>query len=296
MDVECINLIKNCGSLAPDINHSTKNFCLHRNFTTEKGLWIWNWYLQANYLDSFQGQPASDSLEPASDGTTPQDPSDITASPATLEEGATPLSPNQTLSVGESVTTRKPQVTETWKEEERPSATAPESNSQPCNEVVPGSNLSVSTTPPSPPPVSDKLTEQQIEVPSDISTEDSPDAVQIPADKSSDIHSGPLSNSASSLTSTKQTGSTVPDLSEQTPQECDSVAKQSASEQDKDKSISHETQNLSGRSDGNESHTNNEQRTFAKQSDRKEDQAARDSADPYPVTKERAESTEVVIL
>ncbi|XP_044056409.1 E3 ubiquitin-protein ligase rnf213-alpha-like isoform X2 [Siniperca chuatsi] len=231
---------------------------------------------KANYLDSFQG-------EPARDGATPQDSSDNTASPATLENGATTSFSNQKLSAGVSVTTRETQVTETCKEEERLSATAPESDSQPCGEAAPGSDLSVSTTLPSPTSASDK--QQQKEAPLDSSTEDSPDAVQIRADKPSDINSGPLSTSASSLTSTKET---APESSEKTPQECDLVANQSASEQDKDKTISNE--NLSGRPDDNENHTNTEQHTFAKQTDRKDDQAARDSTDQ--VTKETAKSNE----
>lgn len=153
--------------------------------------------------------------------------------------------------------------------------------------------MSVSTTLSSSTPASDKLTEQQTKAPSDISTDDSPDAVQIPADKPSDSHSRPLSKS------TKETGSTAPESSEQTPQECDSVAKQSAPEQDK--TIAHETQSLSGRSDVKDNHTNTDQHTFTKQPDRKEDQAARDNNSDdsntkkrHPVTKETAKSTQVV--
>lgn len=251
---------------------------------------------------TFQGQPASDDLEAARNGTTPQDPSDNTASPDTLEKGATPSSPNQTVSVGESVTSKKTQVTETCKEEERHSATAPESDTQPCSEAAPGSNLAVYTTPPSSAPASDKLTEAS----PDISTEDSPDAVPPATDKPRDIHSGPIS--VSSLISTKETDSTAPESSEQTPQQCGSVAKQSVSEQDKDKITSHEAHNLSVRPDDNENHTNTEQHD---QADRKENQAARDkrrcytddpntkntehSADPCSVTKETAQNTEVVI-
>ncbi|KAI3368624.1 hypothetical protein L3Q82_025623, partial [Scortum barcoo] len=186
---------------------------------------------KADYLDSLQGQPATDDLEPGSDGTTSQDPSDITAGPSTLDKGVTPPSPSQTLSVSEPFTTRKSQVTETFKEEERPSGTAPESHAQPCRQEEPGSDLSVSTTTPS----CDKLMEQQTEAPADVSAEDNPEAVQIPADKPSDIHSVVSSYSVSSF--------------EQTPQECDSVKKQCASEQDKDKTISHDTQSHPGRPD-----------------------------------------------
>ncbi|XP_037626449.1 E3 ubiquitin-protein ligase rnf213-alpha-like isoform X1 [Sebastes umbrosus] len=199
-----------------------------------------------------KGQPGSDDFEAARNGTTPQDQSENTASPDTMEKGATPSSPNQTVSVGESVTSKKTQVTETCKEEERHSATAPESDTQPCSEAAPGSNLAVKTTPPS----------------------SAPD-------------------------------STAPESSEQTSQECGSVAKQSVSEQDKDKILSHEAQNVSVRPDDNENHTNTEQHDKA---DRKEDQAARDkrrcytddpntkntehSADPCSVTKETAQNTE----
>ncbi|KAM9358387.1 E3 ubiquitin-protein ligase rnf213-alpha-like [Symphorus nematophorus] len=191
-----------------------------------------------------QGTPGSDGLEPAKDGSTQEDPSDNTASSATLQKGDTPSTSNHTLSADESVTGREPQVTKTCKEEESLSATASKSKSQPCSEAVPGSNLYVSTTPPSSTPASD--TEQQTKALSDISTEDSTDAVQIPADKLSGIHSEP-SESASFLTSTAETSSTAPELTEQTPQECDLVAKQS--EQDKDNTTSHVAQNLPGKPD-----------------------------------------------
>ncbi|XP_029285451.1 uncharacterized protein LOC115006959 [Cottoperca gobio] len=251
----------------------------------------------------FTGQLASDDTEPDKDGATPQDPSDNTASQATLEKGATPSSPNQTLPVTEEVTTKKTQVIETCKEEERPSATAPESDSQPRSEAATGSNLSVTTTLPSSTHASVKLAEQQTVTSSDISTDDNPEAVQIPVDKPSDINCKALSCSAS--TSTKETGSTAAE----TPQECNSVTK-SVSEQDKDNPISHETHNLSVRPDDNENHTNTEQHTFAKQAESKEDEAAGDerclysddpktkttecSADPPSVRKETAQSTAAV--
>ncbi|XP_068590976.1 E3 ubiquitin-protein ligase rnf213-alpha [Cebidichthys violaceus] len=186
-----------------------------------------------------KGQLASDDQEAARDGATPQNPSDNAVSPAALEKRAS--SPNLTI--------RKTQVSETCKEERRPSATTPKSNSQPCSEVAPGTNLSDYMTPPSSTPASDKLTEQQTEAPPDSSTEDRFDAVKIPADKPSDLHSGLLSNSVSFLTLPKETGSTVPESSEQTPQDCDMVAKQSVSEQDKEKTIFSETQHLSGKPD-----------------------------------------------
>ncbi|KAK9519509.1 hypothetical protein VZT92_022235 [Zoarces viviparus] len=208
-------------------------------------------------LAQIKDQPASDEQEAARDGATPQDPSDNAAGPAALEKRAS--SPN--------LTTRKTQVSETCKEEGRPSATAPESNSQPCSEVAPGV-VSDYTTPPSSTPASDNLAEQQTEAPPDSSTEDRLDAVQIPADKPSDIHSGLLSNSVSSLTSPQETGSTAPESSEETPQDCDMVAKQSVSEQDKEKTIFHETQNLSGRPDEKDQAASDDQ------------EAARDGATP----------------
>ncbi|KAF1385523.1 hypothetical protein PFLUV_G00108650 [Perca fluviatilis] len=149
-------------------------------------------------------------------------------------------------------------------------------------------------------------TEQQTEAPSDINTEDSHTPVQITADKKSGIHSGLSSNSASSPTPTKETGSTAPVSSEQTSQALDSVAKQPLNEQDKDKTISLETENLSGKPDDNKKHTNTEQHTFTKQNDKKEDQAAIDereapnarqpeySHDPCPVTEETSQNTEAV--
>lgn len=269
---------------------------------------------KATYLDSFQGKPASDDSEPARNSVTTQDPSDYTASPAPLEKGTILSFPNQTLSMGKSLTTKKTEeVTENCKKEERPSA-AEESNCQPCSEAAPGSNQSVSTPPPFSTPASDKseseralLTEQQTEAPSDMNTEDSHEPVQIPAEKQSGIHAGLLSNSASSPTSTKETGSIVPESSEQTSQAWDSVAKQPLYEQDKDKTISLETQNLSGKPDDNEKHTKTEQHTFAEQNDKKEDQAAIDereapntrkpeySLDPCPVTEETSQNIEVVI-
>nr|XP_046247516.1 E3 ubiquitin-protein ligase rnf213-alpha-like isoform X2 [Scatophagus argus] len=244
-----------------------------------------------------KGQPASDGFKPARDLQTPQDPADNTACSGTLEKGATPSPPSHTLPARESVTNRKPQVTETCKEEERLSAAAQESDGQPCCEAAPGSNPSQSTRLPSSTSPSDKLTEQPPEASLDTSTEESPDAVQSPVDEPSAIHSEPLSTSASSLTSTE--GSTAPESCGQTPEEFHSVAKQSASEKDKDNTTFDETQNISARPHDNENHTNTEQHTFATQTARKEDQAARDerchsedpntketenSVDPYPVT------------
>lgn len=248
-------------------------------------------------------QPVSDDVGAARGDATTQESSDNAASPATLEKGATPSSPSQTVSDGESVTTKRTQVPETRTEEERLSATAPERDSQPCSDAAPESNLAVSAGPPSLTPVSDKPTEQQTEVSSDNSTEDRPDAVQIPADRPSNTQSGPLS----SLTSAKETGSTAPERSEQIPQECDLMVNRSASVQNKDETISRETQNLSD----NENQPNTEQHTFAKQTDTKEDQEARDkrcytddpntkkseySADPCPATKETYQNTEVVYI
>ncbi|XP_042369471.1 E3 ubiquitin-protein ligase rnf213-alpha [Plectropomus leopardus] len=205
-----------------------------------------------------KGQPESDDVDAARCGATSQDSSDNTASTATSEKEATHSPPNKTLSDGESVSTKKTQETS---EEEGSSASAHESECQPYSERAPGPNVSVSTN---------KLTEQQTEASSDINTEDSPGAVQIPADKLCDINPGPLSNSVSSLTSTKEIGSTAPETAEKIPQECNSVANQCASVKDKDETISHTTQDLSNKIDAS-----NGQCAFAKKTDRK-DQAARD--------------------
>lgn len=156
-----------------------------------------------------------------------------------MEKGDTPSSPNLTFSVGESVSTAMPQVKDACKEEERLSATAPECDSQPCSDAVPVSTVLPYTT-----PANDNLTEQETEDPPDISTEDSPNAVQIPADKPGDIESGLLSTSASPLTSTKEIGPTSSESSEQTPHVRCPVSKQSASERNTDM-----TQSLSGRPD-----------------------------------------------
>uniref|UniRef100_A0A3B4X7H2 RING-type E3 ubiquitin transferase n=1 Tax=Seriola lalandi dorsalis TaxID=1841481 RepID=A0A3B4X7H2_SERLL len=225
---------------------------------------------------------------------------------STKQAGSTaPESFEQTPQIqtrGDLVST--PQDRGNCKEEEKLCSTASESISQPCSQAALVLHLSVSTTAPPPTPAGDKVTRQQTESPPNISTEASPDAVQIPADKSSDIHCGPLSNATSSLTSTEETGSTAPEPSQQTHHGCDLVTKHSG--QDEDKTTNHETQNLSGRPDDNEDHTNTEQHTFAKQSDRNKDQAAGDektpkeskehSADPCPATKETAKSTEVLRL
>ncbi|XP_067452688.1 E3 ubiquitin-protein ligase rnf213-alpha-like isoform X1 [Thunnus thynnus] len=245
----------------------------------------------------FKGQPASDDSEPARAGSTRQDLSDNTSSSATPEIKTTPSSPYQTPSDGKSVTTRR-LVTESCKEEERLSGTAHalDSNAQPCRETACLNNLSVPTSPPSPTPACDEVTEQQTEIPSDISTENSPNAVRIHDDKPSDNHPGPLSNSASSLTSIQETNTSAPALSEQTPQESDLVAKQSASEQDKEKRLSHEIQNLS---ESTEDHINPEEHTFTEQTQRKEGQAdepntkqIKSSVDPCSVTQETAKNIE----
>ncbi|KAF3835287.1 hypothetical protein F7725_027845 [Dissostichus mawsoni] len=122
-----------------------------------------------------KAQLVSDDLEPDKDGATAQDPSDKTASQATLEKGAMPSSPKETLGVAEAITTKKTQVIDALKEEERLAATAPESNAQPCREAAPGSNLVCLTTPSST-QAGDKPAEQQTEAPSDNSKDDSPHA------------------------------------------------------------------------------------------------------------------------
>lgn len=223
-------------------------------------------------------------------------------------DGQTRLdSTDQTLSDGESVTARKLQVIESCKEEERLSGTAcaPDSNAQPCRETAAGSNLSVSMSPPSPTHATDKVTEQQTATPSDMSTENSPDAMQIPDNEPSDNHPGPLSNAVSSLASIQETSSTASASTKQTPQECDPVSKLSSSEQDKEKTISHETQNLSESPEDNE---NPERRTSTEQNKREDGQGQRHhvdepnteqtepSLDPCPVTRKTAKNTEVLVL
>ncbi|CAK6972178.1 E3 ubiquitin-protein ligase rnf213-alpha-like isoform X5 [Scomber scombrus] len=250
-----------------------------------------------------KGQRGEDESGPAGDGQTRLDLSANNDNLTIPELKTTPSSTDQTLSGGESVTARKLQVTESCKEEERLSGTAcaPNSYAQTCRETAAGSNLSVSMSPPSPTHATDKLTEQQTATPSDISTENSPDAVQIPDNEPSDNHPRPLSNSASSLASTQETGSTASASTKQTPQEYDPVAKQSASEQDKENTISHETQNLSESPEDNE---NPERRTFTEQNKRKEGQGQRHhvdepntkknepSLDPCPVTRKTAKNME----
>ncbi|XP_029137399.2 E3 ubiquitin-protein ligase rnf213-alpha-like [Labrus bergylta] len=241
----------------------------------------------ANWLDDTQRQTASDDLESARDGATPQDTSDSTASPATQEKGA--LSSSSSETVSGLITTQKSEVITTCKEAERLSSTAPDSTLQPYNEQ----HLSGSKTLSDATPASYNLTEQQAEAP-DTSTNDNPDEVQLPADKPGDIHSGPLSNPASVPTLTKETSSTAPEPTEQRPQECDSVTTQSNTKQEKEKKTFHETQIVSKRRDDNDNKINKEQRTLAKQTDKKKDQASRKSAASHSVSKKAAKGTKAV--
>uniref|UniRef100_A0A3Q3NQ34 RING-type E3 ubiquitin transferase n=1 Tax=Labrus bergylta TaxID=56723 RepID=A0A3Q3NQ34_9LABR len=241
----------------------------------------------ANWLDDTQRQTASDDLESARDGATPQDTSDSTASPATQEKGA--LSSSSSETVSGLITTQKSEVITTCKEAERLSSTAPDSTLQPYNEQ----HLSGSKTLSDATPASYNLTEQQAEAP-DTSTNDNPDEVQLPADKPGDIHSGPLSNPASVPTLTKETSSTAPEPTEQRPQECDSVTTQSNTKQEKEKKTFHETQIVSKRRDDNDNKINKKQRTLAKQTDKKKDQASRKSAASHSVSKKAPEGTKVI--
>nr|XP_029137399.1 E3 ubiquitin-protein ligase rnf213-alpha-like [Labrus bergylta] len=241
----------------------------------------------ANWLDDTQRQTASDDLESARDGATPQDTSDSTASPATQEKGA--LSSSSSETVSGLITTQKSEVITTCKEAERLSSTAPDSTLQPYNEQ----HLSGSKTLSDATPASYNLTEQQAEAP-DTSTNDNPDEVQLPADKPGDIHSGPLSNPASVPTLTKETSSTAPEPTEQRPQECDSVTTQSNTKQEKEKKTFHETQIVSKRRDDNDNKINKKQRTLAKQTDKKKDQASRKSAASHSVSKKAPEGTKAV--
>ncbi|XP_071394340.1 E3 ubiquitin-protein ligase rnf213-alpha-like, partial [Centroberyx affinis] len=220
-----------------------------------------------------------DSKEEPEDNAQEKDPPDNTASPATVETSATPSFPQQTLSDGQLVTTRKPQVAESRTEEERLPGTPcpPDSNPQPCA-VAPGSNLS--SSPSSPTSACEKLSDQQTRAPSETNADDCPDAERVPAEKQSSSQSEPLTNPASSPTPTKETGSTAPELPKQRPEECDPVAKQPSSEiLDRDKKTSHETQQLSRRPEdesSNENQIKNEQQSFTKQTGRNEGQAAGD--------------------
>ncbi|XP_041646892.1 E3 ubiquitin-protein ligase rnf213-alpha-like isoform X2 [Cheilinus undulatus] len=227
-----------------------------------------------NWLDCFQKQTASDELRSAKDGAIPQDTSGSTASPATQKKRALPSSSSETVS--EPSVTQSPQVTaQHCKEVERLSSTAPGSTLQPCSETASVPNPPVSKS--SGASVSHKLTEQQTET-ADIRTKGSPDEVQIPADKPSDIPSGPLLNSASVPVTTEEATSTIPKTTKQRPQKCDS-----------DETTYHETQILFGVQDDNE-----EKQTVVKPSDKEEDQADRDSTDSRPETN-TATRTEAVV-
>ncbi|XP_047442557.1 E3 ubiquitin-protein ligase rnf213-alpha isoform X2 [Mugil cephalus] len=189
-----------------------------------------------------QGLSAGDDSQPASDGATPKDPSDKAVSPATVETA--PTSPPLKAQLDGELTAIQ-QVKETCKEEQRLSLSAAGSNCEPCRQAIPESNLSVPTKPPSPAPYSDKVTEQHTKHPADSREEGSADVLQGPADKPGD-------------------------LSEQTPQQA-KAAKQPVHEQEKDKTISNETHNLSRKPGDNETGTDTEQH---QQTDRKEDKAA----------------------
>lgn len=210
-------------------------------------------------------------------------------SPQTLtaETGSTlPELSGQTLLIhGNSVT----QVRENSKEEVRLSCTGPDSIPQLCSEAAIGLHPSVLMTVPSPSSSSDEPIRKQRENLSVITTEANCDVVQISAGKSSD--SGILSNAASSLTLSTETGSTAPELSVETPEQCD-LAKHSASSQAKDTTINHEAQNVCGRQGHNEDHTSPEYHTLAEKTVRNEDQ--RYAAYPCPVTKEKAQCTKVL--
>ncbi|KAK2835330.1 hypothetical protein Q5P01_015814 [Channa striata] len=240
-----------------------------------------------------KGEPACFESKPATDSSTPQDPLDSIGIPATVETTLTASSLHQPSSNDNDFVT--PQVKSTCEEEDRKSSTTSESNSQLNSEVAPGC---VSMASPS--PTLDEITVQPIEALSDISTENSTDVHHIPADNLSAVYPG--------LTPAKETSSTAPVSTEQTHQISDCVTKQPASGEDKDKKVNHDTDNVSGRPDDNE---NIEQHTLTIQMDRNEDQVTGDqscfsddkntrkveySADPCPVTKEKAKSTEAVSI
>ncbi|XP_029905509.1 E3 ubiquitin-protein ligase rnf213-alpha-like [Myripristis murdjan] len=173
-----------------------------------------------------KGQLTSEESDGATrDDTSPQEPSDSAASAAAVDTSATPSPPHQALSDDHLLTTRKPQVTESRKEEERPSGA--ECPPQTFAAAV-KSNLAVSCSASSPTSSSEKITAQQTSPLPHTGADNCPNVVQVPAEKSND-NAKPPSNSASP-TSSVETGAAVPDLSEQTAEECAPVRKQPSSE------------------------------------------------------------------
>lgn len=189
-------------------------------------------------------------------------------------------------------------------EKQKKNAVAAEINSDSCTEATPETNLSVPTTTPSPTSAHSKIAAHQTRDSSDINKDDTPDPYQTPADKLSDVHSGPLSNSKDSPT-TKEAESTVPESSEDILKEAE-AATQPAPHQDANKTTS---QNLSRKSADKKNSMNTDQNTVTKQADRKKEQVegvetcysddqnttkSEKSSRPSPVTRDTSKDTEVL--
>lgn len=189
-------------------------------------------------------------------------------------------------------------------EKQKQNAVAAEINSDSCTEATPETNLSVPTTTPSPTSAHSKIAAHQTRDSSDINKDDTPDPYQTPADKLSDVHPGPLSNSKDSPT-TKEAESTVPESSEDILKEA-KAATQPAPHQDANKTTS---QNLSRKSADKKNSMNTDQNTVTKQADRKKEQVegvetcysddqnttkSEKSSRPSPVTKDTSKDTEVL--
>lgn len=219
------------------------------------------------------------------------------ADPATVENESASSSLHQTQFDSELAA---------CEEKQKQNAVAAEINSDSCSGATPETNLSVPKTTPSATSAHSKIPAHQTRDSSDIDKDHTPDPYQIPSDKQSDVHSGPLSNSKDSPI-TKEAESTVPESSEDILKEA-KAATQPAPHQDSNKTTSHEIQNLSRKSADTKNSMNTDQNTFTKQADRKKDQVgvetcysddqnttnSEKSSRPSPVTKDTSKDTEVL--
>lgn len=210
------------------------------------------------------------------------------ADPATVENESASSSLHQTQFDSELAA---------CEEKQKQNAVAAEINSDSCSGATPETNLSVPKTTPSATSAHSKIPAHQTRDSSDIDKDDTPDPYQIPSDKRSDVHSGPLFNSKD----------TVPESSEDILKEA-KAATQPAPHQDANKTTSHEIQNLSRKSADTKNSMNTDQNTFTKQADRKKDQVgvetcysddqnttnSEKSSRPSPVTKDTSKDTEVL--
>uniref|UniRef100_A0A3P9CJF2 E3 ubiquitin-protein ligase rnf213-alpha n=1 Tax=Maylandia zebra TaxID=106582 RepID=A0A3P9CJF2_9CICH len=239
-----------------------------------------------------QGQLATDVSELDSKGPAS---SHSNADPATVENESASSSLHQTQFDSELAA---------CEEKQKQNAVAAEINSDSCSGATPETNLSVPKTTPSATSAHSKIPAHQTRDSSDIDKDDTPDPYQIPSDKRSDVHSGPLFNSKDSPI-TKEAESTVPESSEDILKEA-KAATQPAPHQDANKTTSHEIQNLSRKSADTKNSMNTDQNTFTKQADRKKDQVgvetcysddqnttnSEKSSRPSPVTKDTSKDTE----